>query len=124
MTEATTWLDVLDRYGIPLAILAVIGYTLYKFVVPSIVKQLEKQQDYYLQEITRLQNESREDRKIVTDLVRQNNETNAKLQVTLEGLTKQLENVQRDVSQVYQMVAREKKLINGSKEHYPEREKE
>ncbi len=122
MTEATTWVDVLDRYGIPLAILAVIGYTLYKFIIPSVVKQLEKQQEYYLNEINRLNNESREDRKVVMDLVKQNNETNAKLQITLENLSERIESTQRDVSVIYQMVAREKKLINGDKEHYGEKE--
>jgi anion-transporting ArsA/GET3 family ATPase len=122
VTEATTWVDVLDRYGIPLAILVVIGYTLYKFIIPSVVKQLEKQQEYYLNEINRLNNESREDRKVVMDLVKQNNETNAKLQITLENLSERIESTQRDVSVIYQMVAREKKLINGNKEHYGEKE--
>lgn len=120
MTDPTTWLDILDRYGIPLAILGIIGYTLYKFIIPSVVRQLEKQQEYYLVEIERLHKESSEDRKVVMDLVKQNNETNAKLQITLEGLTRQLESVQKDVSEVYKLVAREKRLINGSKEHYGE----
>lgn len=120
VTDPTTWLDILDRYGIPLAILGIIGYTLYKFIIPSVVRQLEKQQEYYLVEIERLHKESSEDRKVVMDLVKQNNETNAKLQITLEGLTRQLESVQKDVSEVYKLVAREKRLINGSKEHYGE----
>lgn len=113
---------LLDRYGIPVLILMGVGYTLYKWVIPSVVRTLEAQQTYYVGEIKRLNDESREDRKVVMDLVKQNNETNAKLQVTLENLTDQIKTTQKDVAEIYRMVAKEKKLINGSKEHYGDKE--
>lgn len=111
-----TWADVLDKYGIPSFILMAVGYAVYKFFIPIVISQYERQQKFLYGEIERLNREAKEDRDTLLTLIKQNNETNSKLQITLENLTQQIERTQKDISTIYQLVEQDKRVIK-EREH-------
>lgn len=115
-------INILSNYGLPMVLVLFTGYMIWTKVIPYIITQLTAQQDYLFGEIKRLQEEAREDKHTLMDLVKQGNENTLKLQGTLEKINNRLDTLSVDVSEVYKMVARDKKLINGSKEHYPDKE--
>lgn len=134
------WVTLLREFGISTAIVVSALWFVYRYMAPAVIEYWKKEQEdqrkredeqrhFLLGEIKRLQDESREDKKVIltalqqsSETAKQSNETAVKVQGAIEAITKEiidmrrdtdarLESVQRDVSEIYRIVGRDRQLL-------------
>lgn len=115
MTEVFNSLgQFLERYGFPLTALVAIIFVIVKYIIPAIIKQYEKQQEFLYAEVQRLNAEAKDRNDKMLSAFQQNTTAFNELRATLDEVRKDLNHVKADVNEVREDV-REVYTIVGEK---------
>src|SRR5262245_59857232 len=124
-----TTLSLVERIGIPAAILIAIGWFLWKVAIPMVVKKLEEDEQarikreeeyrksaeeyrsFQLEEIRSLREESKEDRAQLRKIIENNSKQTAELITALHSITEQIKTMDTDITQLYHVVGEKRSLL-------------
>ena len=97
MPDIQVLIQTVSNLGLAVFLILISVYGIWKFIVPSVVKQLEDIQNYYITEIKSLRDEGKQDKKMLFDAFTKQTEASLKLDMTLDSIRKEMSTLSNDV---------------------------